>query len=125
MKVLISAGVSAAVGQLSKPFTASLLYGKSLDFKAAVQAGGFPSTHSSVPLFVHSMFFFPFFLQFFFLIFESHLAFTFYSMFINSLLWLLQHVLLLKGSCIFLVSSVGVYKFDVCVNLLLCLYFYA
>ncbi|KAJ0041835.1 hypothetical protein Pint_17126 [Pistacia integerrima] len=46
-KVLISAGVSAAVGQLSKPFTGSLLYGRSLDLKAAIQAGGFPSTHSS------------------------------------------------------------------------------
>ncbi|XP_031283390.1 uncharacterized protein LOC116142074 isoform X3 [Pistacia vera] len=46
-KVLISAGVSAAVGQLSKPFTGSLLYGRSLDLKASIQAGGFPSTHSS------------------------------------------------------------------------------
>lgn len=47
-KVLIAAGVSAAVGQFSKPFTSLLLYGKDFDVKAAFQAGGFPSTHSSV-----------------------------------------------------------------------------
>ncbi|XP_050278546.1 uncharacterized protein LOC126720271 [Quercus robur] len=46
-KVLVAAGISAAIGQLSKPFTSILLYGKDLDFKAAFQAGGFPSTHSS------------------------------------------------------------------------------
>ncbi|KAK7814138.1 hypothetical protein CFP56_003818 [Quercus suber] len=46
--VLVAAGISAAIGQLSKPFTSVLLYGKDLDFKAAFQAGGFPSTHSSV-----------------------------------------------------------------------------
>ncbi|KAK4595140.1 hypothetical protein RGQ29_018767 [Quercus rubra] len=46
-KVLVAAGISAAIGQLSKPFTSVLLYGKGLDFKAAFQAGGFPSTHSS------------------------------------------------------------------------------
>eukprot|EP00257_Ricinus_communis_P020455 XP_015579686.1 uncharacterized protein LOC8270234 [Ricinus communis] len=46
-KVLIAAGVSVAIGQLSKPFTSLLLYGKDFDLKAAVQAGGFPSTHSS------------------------------------------------------------------------------
>ncbi|KAK7832464.1 hypothetical protein CFP56_026563 [Quercus suber] len=46
-KVLVAAGISAAIGQLSKPFTSVLLYGKDLDFKAAFQAGGFPSTHSS------------------------------------------------------------------------------
>ncbi|XP_043807552.1 uncharacterized protein LOC110603008 isoform X2 [Manihot esculenta] len=46
-KVLIAAGVSAAVGQFSKPFTSLLLYGKDFDVKAAFQAGGFPSTHSS------------------------------------------------------------------------------
>ncbi|GLT98920.1 hypothetical protein SLE2022_163940 [Rubroshorea leprosula] len=46
-KVLIAAGVSAAIGQLSKPFTAVILYGRDFDFKAAFQAGGFPSTHSS------------------------------------------------------------------------------
>ncbi|XP_057986056.1 uncharacterized protein LOC110672311 [Hevea brasiliensis] len=46
-KVLIAAGVSAAIGQLSKPFTSVLLYGKDFDFKAAFRAGGFPSTHSS------------------------------------------------------------------------------
>ncbi|KAL6283061.1 hypothetical protein ACE6H2_013990 [Prunus campanulata] len=46
-KVLIAAGVSAAIGQLTKPVTSVILYGKDLDFKAIVQAGGFPSTHSS------------------------------------------------------------------------------
>ncbi|KAK6133128.1 hypothetical protein DH2020_033167 [Rehmannia glutinosa] len=46
-KVLVAAGVSAAIGQLSKPFTSVLFYGKKFDLKAAVQAGGFPSTHSS------------------------------------------------------------------------------
>uniref|UniRef100_A0A7N2LJM9 Acid phosphatase/vanadium-dependent haloperoxidase-related protein n=1 Tax=Quercus lobata TaxID=97700 RepID=A0A7N2LJM9_QUELO len=46
-KVLVAAGISAAIGQLSKPFTSVLLYSKDLDFKAAFQAGGFPSTHSS------------------------------------------------------------------------------
>ncbi|CAI0400229.1 unnamed protein product [Linum tenue] len=48
-KVLVAAGVSAAIGQLSKPFTSVLLYrkGSSFDFRSAFQAGGFPSTHSS------------------------------------------------------------------------------
>ncbi|KAF8408550.1 hypothetical protein HHK36_004613 [Tetracentron sinense] len=46
-KVLIAATVSAAIGQLSKPFTSALLYGNDVDFKASIQAGGFPSTHSS------------------------------------------------------------------------------
>ncbi|KAF4389048.1 hypothetical protein F8388_026777 [Cannabis sativa] len=46
-KVLIAAGVSAAIGQLSKPFTSVILYGKEFDIKSAIQAGGFPSTHSS------------------------------------------------------------------------------
>ncbi|KAL5540207.1 hypothetical protein UlMin_044153 [Ulmus minor] len=46
-KVLIAAGVSAAIGQFSKPFTSVILYGKDFDVKAVVQAGGFPSTHSS------------------------------------------------------------------------------
>ncbi|CAN4089780.1 unnamed protein product [Withania somnifera] len=46
-KVLVAAAVSAAVGQLMKPFTSSLFYGNEFDFKAAFQAGGFPSTHSS------------------------------------------------------------------------------
>lgn len=46
-KVLIAAAVSAAVGQLTKPFSAAILYRKSFDFKAFLQAGGFPSTHSS------------------------------------------------------------------------------
>lgn len=49
-KVLIAAGVSAAIGQLTKPVTSVILYGKDFDFKAIVQAGGFPSTHSSVRL---------------------------------------------------------------------------
>ncbi|KAG8487151.1 hypothetical protein CXB51_020774 [Gossypium anomalum] len=47
-KVLVAAAASAAIGQLSKPFTSVLLYGKDFDFKSAFQAGGFPSTHSSV-----------------------------------------------------------------------------
>lgn len=48
-KVLISAAVSATIGQLSKPFTSAILYGNSnnFDFKTAFQSGGFPSTHSS------------------------------------------------------------------------------
>ncbi|GMI90043.1 hypothetical protein like AT3G12685 [Hibiscus trionum] len=46
-KVLVAAAASAAIGQLSKPFTSLLLYGKDFDFKTAFQAGGFPSTHSS------------------------------------------------------------------------------
>ncbi|KAG8365306.1 hypothetical protein BUALT_Bualt18G0091000 [Buddleja alternifolia] len=46
-KVIVAATLSAAIGQLSKPFTSVLLYGKKFDLRAAVQAGGFPSTHSS------------------------------------------------------------------------------
>ncbi|XVF77748.1 hypothetical protein PTKIN_Ptkin14bG0071900 [Pterospermum kingtungense] len=46
-KVLVAAAVSAAIGQLSKPFTSVILYGKDFDFRTAFQAGGFPSTHSS------------------------------------------------------------------------------
>ncbi|KAE8692222.1 UPF0678 fatty acid-binding protein-like protein [Hibiscus syriacus] len=46
-KVLVAAAASAAIGQLSKPFTSVILYGKDFDFKTAFQAGGFPSTHSS------------------------------------------------------------------------------
>ncbi|KAL3614904.1 hypothetical protein CASFOL_040565 [Castilleja foliolosa] len=46
-KVLVAASLSAAIGQLSKPLTSTLFYGKKFDYKAAVQAGGFPSTHSS------------------------------------------------------------------------------
>ncbi|XP_023641286.1 uncharacterized protein LOC17893395 [Capsella rubella] len=46
-KVLIAAGTSAAIGQLLKPFTSVVLYGKKLEFKSVLQAGGFPSTHSS------------------------------------------------------------------------------
>ncbi|KAL8171041.1 hypothetical protein V2J09_022845 [Rumex salicifolius] len=47
-KVLVAAAASTAVGQLSKPFTSAFLYRRSFDFKAVVQSGGFPSTHSSV-----------------------------------------------------------------------------
>lgn len=48
-KVLISAAVSATIGQLSKPFTSAILYGNSnnFDFKTVFRSGGFPSTHSS------------------------------------------------------------------------------
>ncbi|XP_059661904.1 uncharacterized protein LOC132307988 [Cornus florida] len=48
-KVLIAAAVSAAIGQLSKPFTSAILYDNKngFNFKAVFQAGGFPSTHSS------------------------------------------------------------------------------
>ncbi|PHU29378.1 hypothetical protein BC332_01471 [Capsicum chinense] len=46
-KVLVAAAVSAAIGQLMKPFTSSLFYGNEFNFKTAFQAGGFPSTHSS------------------------------------------------------------------------------
>ncbi|XP_061350192.1 uncharacterized protein LOC133295381 [Gastrolobium bilobum] len=46
-KVLIAAGASVAIGQLSKPFSSVFLYGKEFDIKAIVQAGGFPSSHSS------------------------------------------------------------------------------
>ncbi|KAJ7949049.1 Acid phosphatase/vanadium-dependent haloperoxidase-related protein [Quillaja saponaria] len=46
-KVLVAACASAAIGQLSKPFTSVLLYGKDFDIKETIQAGGFPSTHSS------------------------------------------------------------------------------
>ncbi|XP_052208579.1 uncharacterized protein LOC127812237 isoform X1 [Diospyros lotus] len=48
-KVIISAAVSAAIGQLSKPFTAAIFSGNrvSFNFKASFQSGGFPSTHSS------------------------------------------------------------------------------
>ncbi|KAL2495694.1 Acid phosphatase/vanadium-dependent haloperoxidase-related protein [Forsythia ovata] len=45
--VLIAAALSAAIGQLTKPITSTLFYGKDFDFKAVIQAGGFPSTHSS------------------------------------------------------------------------------
>ncbi|XP_042514580.1 uncharacterized protein LOC122089145 [Macadamia integrifolia] len=46
-KVLVAAAISGAIGQLSKPFTSSILYGKDVNFKAASSSGGFPSTHSS------------------------------------------------------------------------------
>ncbi|MCH80501.1 hypothetical protein A2U01_0001270 [Trifolium medium] len=43
----MKAVVSMAIGQLSKPFTSVFLYGKEFDIKALIQAGGFPSSHSS------------------------------------------------------------------------------
>lgn len=43
----MAAGLSGAIGQLSKLFTSVVLYKRPFSFKAAVQAGGFPSTHSS------------------------------------------------------------------------------
>ncbi|KAL2330940.1 hypothetical protein Fmac_018521 [Flemingia macrophylla] len=46
-KVLVAAGVSVAIGQISKPFTSVFLYGKAFDIRTLVQAGGFPSSHSS------------------------------------------------------------------------------
>ncbi|XP_031103350.1 uncharacterized protein LOC116006955 [Ipomoea triloba] len=46
-KVLIAAALSAAIGQLSKPFTSAIFYGNDFDIRTAFQAGGFPSTHSS------------------------------------------------------------------------------
>ncbi|KAK7334855.1 hypothetical protein VNO80_26621 [Phaseolus coccineus] len=46
-KVLIAAGVSLAIGQFSKLFTSVFLYGKEFDIRVIVQAGGFPSSHSS------------------------------------------------------------------------------
>ncbi|TKY49483.1 membrane protein YuiD [Spatholobus suberectus] len=46
-KVLIAAGAAVAIGQLSKPFTSVFLYGKEFDIRAIIQAGGFPSSHSS------------------------------------------------------------------------------
>lgn len=48
-KVIVAAAVSAAIGQISKPFTSVLLYGDKfeLNFSSAFRAGGFPSAHSS------------------------------------------------------------------------------
>ncbi|VFQ61603.1 unnamed protein product [Cuscuta campestris] len=46
-KVLIAAALSAAIGQLSKPFTSALFRGHDFDIREAFQAGGFPSSHSS------------------------------------------------------------------------------
>ncbi|KAK4773434.1 hypothetical protein SAY87_028453 [Trapa incisa] len=46
-KALVAATASAAIGQLSKPFTSAFLYRKRFDLMAASQPGGFPSTHSS------------------------------------------------------------------------------
>ncbi|MED6209059.1 hypothetical protein PIB30_050967 [Stylosanthes scabra] len=49
-KVLIAAGASVLIGQLSKPFSSVFLYGKDFDIRALVQAGGFPSSHSSATM---------------------------------------------------------------------------
>lgn len=46
-KVLVAAGVSAAIGQLAKPFTSVVFYGREFNIRTAFEAGGFPSTHSS------------------------------------------------------------------------------
>ncbi|XP_057458893.1 uncharacterized protein LOC130749535 [Lotus japonicus] len=46
-KVLVAASTSMAIGQLSKPFASVFLYGKEFDVKSLIQAGGFPSSHSS------------------------------------------------------------------------------
>ncbi|KAI4386563.1 hypothetical protein MLD38_004486 [Melastoma candidum] len=58
-KVLVAAAVSGAIGQLAKPFTRVFLNGNNegerrkrkketaFDLRAAVESGGFPSTHSS------------------------------------------------------------------------------
>lgn len=50
MQVLIATSISAAIGQVSKPFSSTILYGKTKDFdiRTAFMSGGFPSTHSSV-----------------------------------------------------------------------------
>lgn len=50
IQVIVAAAVSAAIGQMSKPFTSVLLYGDKfeLNFSSAFRAGGFPSAHSSV-----------------------------------------------------------------------------
>ncbi|KAG1335188.1 putative membrane protein YuiD [Cocos nucifera] len=45
-KVLVAATLASAIGQLSKPLT-SAINGKGIDPKAAVRAGGMPSTHSA------------------------------------------------------------------------------
>ncbi|CAM8934809.1 unnamed protein product [Rhodiola kirilowii] len=47
LQVLVAAAVSAGIGQLLKPFSSSWLYGKDFSLSSAIQAGGFPSTHSS------------------------------------------------------------------------------
>ncbi|XP_058095374.1 uncharacterized protein LOC131240874 isoform X3 [Magnolia sinica] len=46
-KVLVAAAVASAIGQFSKPFTSSILYRRAVNFKAVIQAGGMPSTHSA------------------------------------------------------------------------------
>ncbi|KAK4371667.1 hypothetical protein RND71_007051 [Anisodus tanguticus] len=47
-KVLIAAAISAAVGQLMKPFTSTLFYGNEFNFKTALHAGGFRETHNVI-----------------------------------------------------------------------------
>ncbi|KAL5707013.1 hypothetical protein ACHQM5_025114 [Ranunculus cassubicifolius] len=46
-KVLIAAAISAAIGQITKPFTTSLIYGENLNLRRIVGSGGFPSSHSA------------------------------------------------------------------------------
>lgn len=110
-KVLVAAAVSAAIGQLSKPVTSVILYGKDFNFRTAFQAGGFPSTHSSVmhllPCFLfgntnHSL-----------LEFLSHpfLPLRFYPhLCMDSLSWLLQLLLLSKGCCCHLTQFANILK---------------
>jgi acid phosphatase family membrane protein YuiD len=91
---VIAAVVSAAIGQLSKPYTCVLLYGKDFDFKTTFQAGGFPSTHSSVcSLF---LLIFPILSS---ACFGGGYVFLILLLFfvIYSQWWLLLHVLPLKG----------------------------
>ncbi|PKI36074.1 hypothetical protein CRG98_043545 [Punica granatum] len=45
-KVLIASATSAAIGQLTKPLASAFLYRTGFDLRAAIQPGGFPSTHS-------------------------------------------------------------------------------
>uniref|UniRef100_A0A1D1Y923 Putative membrane protein yuiD n=1 Tax=Anthurium amnicola TaxID=1678845 RepID=A0A1D1Y923_9ARAE len=45
-KVLMSAALACAIGQLSKPFT-SALNGNGIDLWAAIRSGGMPSSHST------------------------------------------------------------------------------
>ncbi|XP_031371457.1 uncharacterized protein LOC116187021 isoform X2 [Punica granatum] len=47
-KVLIASATSAAIGQLTKPLASAFLYRTGFDLRAAIQPGGFPSTHSFV-----------------------------------------------------------------------------
>lgn len=88
-----------AIGQLSKPFTSVFLYGKEFDIKAIIQAGGFPSSHSSVwplqPLFSS--------VPLELLIFNTMGGFYCHShksclhFAVDRLQWLVQHSLALRG----------------------------